>query len=602
MRRVRSAREPSSWCKTPAYGHASRLVVRPASTRRGGGDCEPCPDYQVCVDGSLVTQQWCHAGNPPNDAVEFQYQDCVAGSTQTLTACVNPGDTAPSDFVCPPQPTCAGTETAHWDDTIGTDGDWVCNPLSCPAGERPVAGDCEPCPDYQVCSNGSLATQQWCSAGDPPADAYEVQYQACVGGSLTTLTACLNPGGDPPDNAYEVSVQYCDAGTTLTQTVCVNAGDSPPPDAPCSSCPSGERLVGVNCEPCPDYQVCSGGSLATQQWCSAGDPPDDAYEVQYQACVGGSLTTLTACLNPGGDPPDNAYEVTVQYCDAGTTLPQTVCVNAGDSPPPDAPCPVPPACACGTAEWENGGWQCPSTTAYAYCDGNNLATGQWCEPDAGPVPPNSTTNTYQVCNNGALTPQTECLDSGEQATADDTLGEEIYCSDGSSATRNICGADTDTRSATEQYCSGGVSSSRTINGTCTDTDTRSATRTYCDSNGNAQTETIAACADEDDRPISCPPGEELNGDGCCWQPPEPPECVQPARPPCSPDGQSWNWNEADCQWDSESVSMPPCSQTIWNNGALWLYVYSDCSASYWSELSCSWIMIYAGTQTAVPLQ
>ena len=1065
-------------CPTCAPGEhaverAGVWVCEPLSCPPGeyahNGTCHACTDYEACVGGVQTTQQWCQAGTVPIDATTVAHQDCIGGTTQTVQTCVGPGDPTPTNFICPPAPTCAATEVAEWDDNTDV---WVCNPLSCPPGERPVAGVCQTCPDYQVCSGGSLVTQQWCSAGSPPADATTANYQACVGGSLTTQTACLNPGQSVPADATTASQQWCDAGTTRTRTVCVDAGDIPPADAPCTTCPSGQRLVAGTCQTCPDYQVCSSGSLATQQWCSAGNPPADAqivsfqwcdsgttrsssgcygpsdtlpsdapcppqptcapgerpvwdplaynwacqgcpsgqrlvggvcqtcptYEAcsgnslvtrqwcsagnppadattaNYQVCSGNSLVTRTACLDPGDSTPASATTASVQYCDSGTTRTRTECVDAGDSPSADAPCtscpsgqrlvglncepcpdyqvcsgnslstqewcgsgspptdaytvsrqwcdsgttrtrtvcvagggsapandpcPPRPSCSCGTAYWSGSSWRCPSTTSYRYCNGNSLATGQWCVPDDGPAPADARVvsyaicsgnalsnrsacvdagdsapasawiNTYQVCSGGTLSSRTECLDPGDSATADDTVGTETYCGgsrticgsdtdsrsaterycqgsssrsrtvygtctdednrsatrwycqgsqsrsttiyntclddDDRSATRHTCGGgttiygtctdeqvyeatewycqggssrtrtisgtctdndtrsgterycqgsssrtrtvsgicgtednrtatryycsgsslqtttlygtctddddrpsscgsgyvmnssgccepcsavdtycggtrpisgctDTDSREATETYCSGGSTRTRTIYGTCTDrdvraatryscsgsslqtstltgtctdeddrpsncssgyelnsdgcceacsstetycvgsstrtrsisgcadVDSRSATRTYCDSNANAQTTTITACVDEDDRPSSCPSGSSMNGDGCCEEDIDEPACVKPPRPACSPDGQSWSWNETDCQWDSESVSMPPCSRTVWNNGAMWMYVYSDCSASHWSELSCSWIMVYGGTETAVPLQ
>ena len=287
-----------------------------------------------------MTRDWCQAGTPDPDATEADYQACVGGSLTTQTACLNPGAAAPADAFTSTQQWCDGGTTRNR--TVCVDpgdsppSDTPCT--SCPSGQRLVGLNCLPCPDYQVCSGGSLGSQQWCGSGSPPADATTASYQACVSGSITALTACLNPGDSAPADATTAAQQWCDSGTTRSRTVCVNPGDSPPADAPCSTCPGGQRLIGLNCQICPDYQACVGGALTPTQYCGSGSTPTDATTVSYQACSSNSLVTQTACLDPGATPPSDGYTVSVQWCDAGTTRSRNVCVDAGDSPPADAPC------------------------------------------------------------------------------------------------------------------------------------------------------------------------------------------------------------------------------------------------------------------------
>ena len=481
-----------------------------AGERLVAGVCEACPEYETCVGGSLQPAEWCNAGNPPADATSVNYQDCVAGVTQTLTACVEPGDPAPNDFVCPAAPTCAPTEVAVWDATVGANGAWVCNPVSCPSGERAVAGVCEPCPTYQICSGNSLSTVQWCNPGNPPGDATLESYQVCSGNSLVSQTACVAAGGSAPGDSFTVSVQFCDSGTTRSRTECVAAGATPPSNAPCSTCPSGQRLVGVNCEACPTYQVCSGNSRVTVNWCNPGNPPSDATLNTYQRCSGGSLVNTTECLDPGetGTPDESRYSyrvcsgnslvtryacspqtsatlnsyqacsgnslvnrtecvppggsstadattVSVQFCDSGTTRTRTECVAAGATPPSDAPCTT---CPSGQRLVAGSCEPCPT---YRVCSGNSRVTVNWCNP--GNPPADAILNTYQRCSGGSLVNTTECLDPGETGTPDESRYSYSGCNSAGTAlvTRYACSPQQNSTLNTYRRCSGGVLSDTT---------------------------------------------------------------------------------------------------------------------------------------------
>ena len=541
-------------------------IACPPGERPVAGVCQTCPDYDVCVGGSLTTQQWCNSGSPPPNANNVSHLDCVNGVTQSVTVCVDAGDTPPSDFSCPPAPTCLATEVLEWDDSIGANGGWVCNPLTCPAGERAVAGVCQPCPNYDVCVGGSLTSQQWCNAGNPPTNAAMGSYNACVGGSLTSLSVCLNPGDSAPASATSVNYLDCVNGVTQTLTACVDAGDPAPSDFSCPpaptcagtetlawddsiganggwvcnpiSCPSGQRAVAGVCQPCPNYQVCSGGSLSTQQWCSAGNPPTNAAMGSYNACVGGSLTSLSVCLNPGdsapasaftaqvrycdsggslrtrtdcinagGTAPGNAYTTQVQYCDSGTTRNRTVCVDAGSSAPSDAPCTT---CPPGQ---ELVGLNCVAcSSTETYCSGSSSRT----RPIASCTDQDNRSATEWSCNGGSAVSATlygTCTDvdnrpsscpSGQEMNSDGCCvpcsATEWYCSGSSSRSRTISGCtDRDTRSATRRSCSGSSTVTSTIYGTCTDDDDRSATSYYCSGSSSASTTIYGTCSDSDSR-------------------------------------------------------------------------------------------------------
>ena len=427
----------------------------PAGERLVGGICEPCPNYQVCSGGALTMQQWCNAGSPPASASVFTYQDCVAGTTQAVSVCLDAGDPSPADTPCP---VCTSTEQL-----VENAGVWSCRPLNCPPGERPVSGVCEACPDYQICSGGSLTTQQWCNAGNPPTDAVEVQYQDCVGGTTQTVTACLAPGDTAPSDS---PCPACESDPALVSwwlsstadvelpestawvagpTVMTNACPGVTPTDPrgnrndsafrftggnvvdgwstevsalqaqgevneiyywfdtgwdintsnwyffverdgVTSCPTGQRIVGGRCEACPTYQVCSGGSLVSQEWCNAGNPPGDASMVSYQACQSGTTVSVQACVDPGGTAPANSPCVTT--CQAGERMVSGVC----------EPCPT--------------YYTCSATQGLAADIERTdlLISNTFCDPGN---PPNSVSTTWNMaCVNGTARGVWQCIGEG----------------------------------------------------------------------------------------------------------------------------------------------------------------------------------------------
>ena len=458
----------------------------PPGERLVGTNCQPCPDYQVCSDGSLVTRQWCSAGNPPADATTVSYQDCVAGTTQTLTACLNPGESAPGDFTCPPAPTCQTTEALEWDDSIGANGGWVCNPLNCPSGQRPFAGICQPCPSYDVCSGGSLTARQWCNAGSPPADATMATYRVCSGNSLASETVCLNPGdsapasaftatqrycdsggslrsrtvcvaagGSAPGNARQVEVQWCDSGTTRTRTVCVDAGDSAT-DAPCTTCPNGQELVGLNCVTCSSTETYCSGTRTRTRTVSGLCTDRDVRSATETYCSGSTrrTRTLTAtCIDVDNRP---------SSCASGYELNAVGC------------------CApCNAREW--------------YCSGTSSRS----RSITGCTDRDLRSATRRSCRGSSEVTSTI---SGTCTDADDRSATNRSCNGSSTVTSTIYGtcSGSDTRSATETYCSGSRTRTRTITGTCTDRDTTGARRYYC-SGSISRSQSIAGCVDDDDR-------------------------------------------------------------------------------------------------------
>ena len=615
-------------------------IACPAGERLVDGTCEPCPKYIVCEGGFAEERSWCDDGDPPGNARTVSYQTCEDGVTRNRQTCVVSGGTAPASSPCaaceagmkrlngrcvncPTYRACAPSGTArvnrHWcgDGAVPADArmesvkrcvggetvnasvcwdprnarpvDAPCasepdtpggtEPTStrdCPRGKRLVNGSCERCPTYKACSGNSLRTYSWCRAGEEPADARRVSYEACQNGS------------------------------TVTRYACVPSGGSNPVDNPCDeSCPSGQRMVNGTCETCPTYKACFGAGLSTYSWCAAGSAPADARLVSYKACQRGSTVTRYAC------------------------------VAAGQAAPADSPC----ATSCTSGQRLVNG-ACEACPTYKACSGDGLVTKRHC--GTGNAPASDRRVSYRVCDEGITRTRYACVGAGESAPADSPCATEsrtateTYCSGGRVKTRTISGSTNRDRrptsctggkqmnaegccvpcSATETYCSGGNAKTRTISGcsdrdtrptscpsgtqmnsdgccptcsseetycsrgrertrtisACSDRDSRSATRTYCDGAAK-KTETISGtCTDDDDRPASCPSGKQKNAAGCC----ETKTCTKTAKPACTDDegreGEKPEWNQAACRWDWKAA--PGCPRGKVKNG--------------WNEDKCEW--------------
>ena len=253
----------------------------------------------------------------------------------------------------------------------------------CPTGQRLADGSCEACPEYKACSGGSLVTRQWCHAGSPPDNAAMQSYEACENNATLTKQACVAPGGSAPD------------------------------DAPCTGCPTGQRLVNRSCEACPEYKACENGSLATLKHCGAGNAPANAFTGSYTRCNAntGATETVWACFAYGANVP------------------------SGRACPPRPPC--------SGAAWNpsRGNWDCPRK--------------------------NKGTETYCAAGRERTRPASGAAD------VDSRRATETYCSGSIQRTRTIYNTckNRDATSATETYCDGGAAKTRTIAG-CADKDSR----------------------------------------------------------------------------------------------------------------------------------
>ena len=447
---------------------------------------------------------------------------------------------------------------------------------TCPPGQRPVIGVCEPCPNYRVCDAGTLAVRQWCNAGNPPADATTATYQACVNGTLTTQTACLNPGDSVPDD-----------------TPC------PPP-----TCTDTERLVDGACEPCPTYNVCTASRadnslsksdarsqlLESRTFCDPGTPPNSAFVPWNYACINGVSAWEWQCIgegglasNPGSQPCSGDTCIEFDGCARKESVFESqATTNYYKCEPNPTPSWAPPQvirrAVClnrDTAhEAERNRYHCvgkPSSKGYRnisevpaddpcshdcydyqacerqYSGQENadiLTTATYCGADSPPADAYSLQRTW--CNGGTTYTRTVCIgeggfesDPGNQPCATCPSGERLIngvcepcptyyrCNGNNRVQRNWCSYSStpaDAITVSYQACVNGTTETVT---TCVaaggsapadepcEENTCSSTETYCGSGGVMMTRTIAECADRDLRPSSCPTGQEMNADGCC---------------------------------------------------------------------------------------
>ena len=571
------------------YFYAKRNLSCLAGERVVSGSCQTCPTYDDCSGGTLTTQTWCNAGNPPADDRRISYRSCVGGSTVTLNACVNASDPDPTDQPCVV----------------------VCGP-----GERDGGGFCEPCPTYRTCdASGNLATQTHCAAGSPPGDAQIVNHQACQSGSTVTLQACVASGGNPPANN------------------------------PCSTtCSSSERLVSGVCQPCPTYQACdSNGDYVTQTFCSPGTPPRNAQRRWNIECVNGDSDNVLHCIGEGGlasDPGDVpcSGETCIYYdgCDQPSGWGRNAVIQSyyrcASNP---VARPTPQVFTRRICEGRGQPWEYTATRYHCVgedgfpsvadvpdddvCDG-------WCEnyftcPDLYLTGANPNLFTSLHCGNGVpedaySVARTRCV-NGSTGTFSVCIGEGGHTSDPGNnpcvtcasnerevngrcetcPTYYVCNGNSRVR---ERWCQAGSPPSdaqtdsfqscvggRTVttntcvppggntpaNDPCEPTQ---GIETYCDSNGNAQTRPSGSSQNVNslDEASDCTSGETLNGNSCCVG------CTQTARPSCT-SGRSYTWEASQCRWIRSTVSRPSC-------GGL---------TATWDSGSCSWDCPNLGTET-----
>ena len=537
------------------YFYAKRNLTCGPNERLVGSGCQTCPTHDQCVGGTLTTQTWCNAGNPPADDRRISYRSCVGGSTVTLNACVNASDPDPTDQPCVV----------------------VCGP-----GERDAGGYCEPCPTYRVCdASGNLATQTWCNAGSPPDSAQLVNYQACQSGADVTLQACVASGGTPPANT------------------------------PCATtCPSGQRLVAGSCQTCPTYDTCtaSSGSSRTgltvsNRFCDPGNPPRTARTRWNYACVGGDTEAIWHCIGEGGlssDPGDVPCpgERCIEYdgCDKPTGSARDDVIQryykCGTNP---VARPAPQVVTRRSCEGRGQSWEYTATIYHcigrdglarladvpdddlcdSYCEnyytcpdrvltgGVNatLRTSTHCVSDGVPFPESAYAVSRKYCLNGNTIDRAFCIGEGGLAAdpGDDPCvvcganQREVngscqpcptyyVCNGNNRAQARWCNSGNPPSNAwttTFQSCVGG--STVTVN-TCVspggsapaDDPCGSPTQgieTYCDSRGNAQTRPASGTQNVNslDTASDCNSGEMLNSDSCCVRDTSPPPPPPPGR-------------------------------------------------------------------------
>ena len=503
---------PVAWSETGthaglAYSSAqtalslqSTAAACPEGERRMNGVCEPCPEYQVCENGSLETKKYCDPGEAPASASMHSYQACsggslvdrtecvaaggtgtvsarvvthkacVGGTTADVTACVKAGAADPADSPCP---VCSGAEHA-----VLRDGAWVCESLACESGERAENGSCQPCPEYGVCENGSLVMKKHCEAGNPPESAQAVDYQVCENGTTATKTACVIPGGDAPD------------------------------DAPCPPCAENERAVqGAEgewaCEPCPEYIGCNQyQQTESKLHCAVGDPPANSRKFEAVKCLAPSAAHQAA--HPDGsstdargnarwhhsdkwlafsscgisEPTRSSFLFEWSRCVDDRTVTETVCVNTSIPNwlrPTNAPCATCPnpetqvrvngVCTdCPAGERPVNGvctgcpdgqrlvnGACEDCPKYIGCEGRFTKERIWCE--AGDPPGNAQIGSYQTCEEGVTRNRQACVPEGERMPVSTPCA--AACTD-----YNVCTASTASRSLSSIQAQRSLLSSR----------------------------------------------------------------------------------------------------------------------------------------------
>ena len=264
---------------------------------------------------------------------------------------------------------------------------------TCPAGERVVAGICEPCPTYQVCSGGGLSSQEWCNAGNPPASDFMDSYEVCQAGTTQVVNQCFTAGSTVPADAP------C-PGTC-------------PPAPPQPSCAMGEEWVWLDATASPpcgawDRQLVSYpilGSCETAAWdsssCSYTEVNSAGPEPAPGVCETVSLDTLLCnweVTYTGGTPPP------VGACETASLDPNTCTwsvVDTADAEPSVGACfstsfdtntctwsvtdntPSPPGYACGdvfdAASCTYSEAAAPAAPGYACGDVFDSASCSWSE-------------------------------------------------------------------------------------------------------------------------------------------------------------------------------------------------------------------------------
>ena len=620
---------------TSALGYSARPVPP------DNFSCERCPTYETCVGNTIRTRTWCDPGDPPGDGQYDYYQACSNGATVNRRVCLDPGETVPADAPC--------------------------NNGSCNSNERLVSGVCEPCPDYVACAGDMLSSREWCNAGSPPADATTASYQSCQGGSTVTLQACLTSGqsapadnpcsttcpsgqrlvgsscescpdywtcsgtrrverewcnaGSPPADSYTTTYQGCRNGSTTTLNACVEGGDMAPADAPCDTCPSGQRLVGSSCQTCPTYLTCRSGNLRNTDWCNTGSPPADAYKTTYEDCSRGSTVTREACVLGGdsapADSPCESTQGTETYCDSNGNAQTRPSGSTQDVDNLDS------AYDCNSGEMLNSDSCCVSrgTQTYQACSNGVVSTQPWNRPGS---PVDDDTATRYFCN--GATPDDELI-----CASSDRDDKPRSCGTGYSLNSDGCCEQDEIppipppTNGTETYCdSSGVAKERPAPGTAdvdnldkaSDCTSRQAlnsdsccqtlgTKSYCDSSGNAQTELASGFQDVDnlDSVSDCASDEELNRQSCCVEKTGP--CEPSGAKPCV-EGYTHSWSTTSCSYRRSTAKTPtpacqePQSEATWScSDEEWQHGTATASAcrvvnglgrvyDRWQSTSCSY--------------
>lgn len=224
----------------------------------GGGACQT-GQLGICADGTLQCQSGvltCLPSNMPvTEKCDGLDNDCD-GATDNGDLCAanevcDKGTCVPScgsgEFTCPPETICNGA---------GYCVDPACAEVTCPEGQKCVAGVCQgPC-DGVVCPYGQVCRVGACV--DPCSSITCDAEQVCVSGACVDKCQC----------AGCAAAATCQADGTCLQDACMGvmcaAGEYCAPDGKCTDacagavCPKGEACMGGQCV--PSMETGSGGN------------------------------------------------------------------------------------------------------------------------------------------------------------------------------------------------------------------------------------------------------------------------------------------------------------------------------------------------------
>ena len=299
---------------------------------------------------------------------------------------------------------------------------------NCATDERVVNGSCEACPEYQICSAGSLLTDKYCGGGAAPGDAREVSYASCVGGVTTPVTECVADGDPTPMDSACPPCTPPDPGSVtyeLDSSADVNLPDSTEwvagPSIRTNACGGSPPATSASTS---DSRISFGAFVAEAgggSWpirVAATSPGGEVYDLFYWLGwnTGGSAWYFRAKRDPltcaaGQRAVNGVCEVcpTHQVCSNGITVDEQFC-GSGNAPA-DAAC----VTSCPPNERLVAG-VCGSCLTHWECSAGRRVQREFC--GAGSPLPDARNETVRNCVGGVQQTNTVCVAAGDPRPAD----------------------------------------------------------------------------------------------------------------------------------------------------------------------------------------